>query len=321
MAGALIVPSLAWPLALLLLPLPWLAARWLPRWNASPAMRLPGLVFSGASSRFAAFRVSGWPGVLAALIWLCLVVALTRPLWPVEMPADPARLPRHLLLVLDISASMDAEDLLLHGKPASRLLVAKTIAAELAGNLTGYQAGLIVFGSDAHIHTPVTRDKTALIDGLMALQTGLAGKGSALDDAIALATSRLPDKADASQLMIVLSDGDSQRSRQSTAAMPASGSKIHTLLVAGARSAAKSTADQEELSGLKEIAGQTGGAFARVSDGESLRAFLETIRQATDDGSQRPTMTEWRELYPWPLALALALSAALALLLNRRSGG
>lgn len=320
MAGALIVPSLAWPLALLLLPLPWLAACWLPRWKAGPAMRLPGLVFSGGGSRLAAFRPNGWPGMLAALIWLCLVVALARPLWPVEMPADPDQVPRTLLLVLDISASMDAEDLLLHGKPASRLMVAKTIAAELVGNLTGYQAGLIVFGSDAHIHTPVTRDKTALIDGLMALRTGLAGKGSALDDAIALAASRLPVDANARPLMIVLSDGDSQRSGQSTAARPASGSKIHTLLVAGARSAAKSTADQE-LAGLKGIAGQTGGAFARVSEGGALRAFLETIRQATDEGHQRPTMIEWRELYPWPLALALALSAALSLHLNRRSGG
>lgn len=314
------MPSLAWPLALLLLPLPWLAARWLPRPDTLPAMRMPGLVFPGGRSRLATFRQSGWPGVLAALIWLCLVVALSRPLWPIEMPAEPDPVPRNLLLVLDISASMDAEDLLLHGKPASRLLVAKTIAGELIANLSGYQAGLIVFGSDAHIHTPVTRDKTALIDGLMALRTGLAGKGSALDDAIALAASRLPGDAAPRQLMIVLSDGDSQRQRQSTAAMPSSGSKIHTLLVAGARSTTKSTADQAEAGSLKEIAGQTGGAFARVSEGNSLRAFLETIRQAADDSSQRPTMTAWRELYPWPLAVALALSVALALHLNRRSG-
>lgn len=314
------MPSLAWPLALLLLPLPWLAARWLPRWNAGPVMRMPGLVFPGGSSPFAAFRSGGWTGMLAALIWLCLVLALARPLWPVEMPAEPDRVPRNLLLVLDISASMDAEDLLLHGKPASRLMVAKTIAAELVGNLTGHQAGLVVFGSDAHIHTPITRDKTALLDGLMALRSGLAGKGSALDDAIALAASRLPEAADPRQLMIVLSDGDFQRQVQSTAAMPAGGSKIHTLLVAGARSAAKSAADQEVV-GLKEIAGQTGGAFARVSEGDALRAFLETIRQAADGSSQRPMMIEWRELYPWPLALALALSAALALHLNRRSGG
>lgn len=314
------MPSLAWPLALLLLPLPWLAARWLPRWDILPAMRMPGLALPGGRSRLAAFRHSGWPGVLAASIWLCLVVALSRPLWPVEMPAEPDPVPRNLLLVLDISASMDAEDLLLHGKPASRLQVAKTIAAELIGNLSGYQAGLIVFGSDAHIHTPVTRDKTALIDGLLALRTGLAGKGSALDDAVALAASRLPGDAAPRQLMIVLSDGDSQRQRQSTAAMSSSGGKIHTLLVAGARSPAKSTADQAEVGGLKEIAGQTGGAFARVSEGDALRAFLGSIRQAADEGRQRPTLIEWRELYPWPLALALVLSAALALHLNRRSG-
>lgn len=315
------MPSFAWPIALVLLPLPWLAARWLPRWNASPALRMPGRLLSRNASPFAGLVQRGWPGVLAVLIWLCLVVALARPLWPEEVQSEPSRVLRNMVLVLDISASMDAEDLLLHGKPASRLLVAKTIAAELVGNLTGYQAGLIVFGSDAHIHTPVTRDKAALVDGLMALRTGLAGKGSALDDAIALAASRLPGDADPRQLMIVLSDGDSQRQRQSTAAMPASGNKIHALLVAGAPQAAKAKAEQNELAGLKEIAGQTGGAFARVSDGDSLRAFLETIRQAANEGSPRPTVTEWRELYPWPLACALALSAALGLYLTRRRGG
>ncbi|WP_265946412.1 VWA domain-containing protein [Dechloromonas sp. A34] len=313
------MPVLAWPLALLLLPLPWLAARWLPLAEAGPALRLPGRPFLQGSRYFAA--TGRRPGGVAVLVWLCLVVALARPLWPEVVPTEAGPAPSDLLLVLDVSASMDAEDLLLHGRPASRLTVAKAIAAELVHSLGPGRAGLVVFGSAAHVHTPLTRDKAALLDGLAALQSGLAGRGSALDDAIVLAAERLAGTSAGRQSMLVLSDGAARPGGKAVAGnvggVAPGDLKIHALLVAGRRPASGS--GEADSASLQALAERSAGSFARVADGDGLRAFLQGIRQAAGPG--RPPATRWRELYPWPLALALVLSVGLGLDRIRRRGG
>lgn len=309
------MPVLAWPLVLLLLPLPWLAARWRPRAEVGPALRLPGQPFLLDSGGVAAAgpRLAG----MTVLIWLCLVVALARPLWPEAVPAQPA--PPDLLLVLDISASMDAEDLLLHGRPASRLTVAKAIAAELVHSQGAGRVGLVVFGSAAHVLTPLTRDKAALLDGLAALESGLAGRGSALDDAVVLAAGRLAGTSEGRRAMLVLSDGAARSAGKAANAsgVPAGDLEIHALLVAGRRPT--DAAGEEGAEGLQALAERSAGTFARVADGEGLRDLLQGIRQAA--GSGHPPATRWRELYPWPLALALVLSAGLGLYRVRRRGG
>lgn len=311
----------AWPLALALLVLPWLL-RGRPPWlETPPALLMPCRPDLGGSARPFLLGDGRVPKAMAWVLWLCLVVALARPVWLEVVPVQGKPASGSLLIILDISASMDAEDLLLNGKPASRLTVAKTVAAELIQNLNTYRAGMIVFGSEAHVHTPITRDKAALLDGLPAVQSGVAGRGSSLDGAIALATSRL-SPGDEPSLIVVLSDDASKPDKpdgnKDASPEPASRRPIHALLMAGTPRGTHATSSAE--SRLQGIAESTGGTFAQVVNGEALRTSLEIISRAGGRELGQTTVTRWREIYPWPLSIALLISIALALHAHRRVG-
>ena len=124
------------------------------------------------------------------LAWLLLVLAATQPQWlgePVALPVSG----RDLLLAVDISGSMAAEDFILDGRPANRLQVVKAAASTFIEQRKGDRLGLILFGSQAYQQTPLTFDRDTVATLLNEAVVGLAGKETAIGDAIGLALKRL----------------------------------------------------------------------------------------------------------------------------------
>jgi Ca-activated chloride channel family protein len=299
--------SLAWPWWLLALPLPWLARRLLSP-ATGVALRVPCLPARAEAAESGRARVALW---IAALAWLLLLLAAARPQAPADAGNELAR-GRDLMLAFDLSASMGHVDLLLDGQALERLGAARKLADAFLQKRNGDRVGLIVFGSQAYLHTPLTGDLQAVREALASTEVGLAGPETALGDAIALAVKHMQGLPDQDRVLLVLTDG---ASNAGTLALPRAawlaqraGVRIHLIGVGVAASG-----NSLDESTLRNIAAQTGGTYARATDGPSLRAFLQSIDTLESSGLAVPAPRPPRELYAWPLGLALLLAGATAL--------
>jgi Ca-activated chloride channel family protein len=190
------------------LPLPLLVAWFLPRAPEmqGTALRVP---FYAALSRIAAGRqapASRRRLLLAVLAWVLLVCAAARP----QFAGPPVRLlvtGRDLLLAVDISGSMETEDMQLGERVTDRLTAVKAVAGAFIEQRQGDRLGLILFGDQAYLQTPLTFDRETVRTLLNEAAIGLAGKSTAIGDAIGLAVKRLRERPAENRVLILLTDG------------------------------------------------------------------------------------------------------------------
>jgi Ca-activated chloride channel family protein len=324
--------ALAWPWMLLALPLP-LLARWLlpRRRSASAALRVPyGELIDKIAAAGAGHALRGrGPGVLALCAWIALCFAAARP-QELGPPIAPPQVGRDLMLAVDLSGSMSEEDMTLGGQVVDRLTAAKAVLADFLDRRGGDRVGLLVFGQRAYTLTPLTLDLTSVRQQLQDSVVGLAGRETALGDALALSVKRLQSQPSDQRVVVLLTDG------VNTAGVLDPGKaaelahdanvRVHTIAFGGEGGLSvfgfrlpSPGGDQIDEAGLQRIAQATGGKFFRARDTESLAGIyaeidrLEPIRRPGQ--AVRPRI----ERYPWPLGAALALAALAALPWRRRA--
>jgi len=326
--------TFSWPWMFLLLPLPWLVRRWVPPAAADVTLRVPSADdFATATPDHEARAAVPAPGSpsgpwLALAIWLLLVVAAARPQWIDEAAPLPVS-GRDLMIAVDVSASMATRDLQLDGRPLERLLAARTLASDFIARRDGDRVGLIVFGDRAYLHTPLTFDLAAVRAALATTAVGLAGRETALGDAIALAAAaaKQSELGNTDNVLILLTDGANTSGNLDPvqAAWIAARAKLRIHAVGLGAPAEAQKADRANAAAsseldentLRRIGEQTGGSYHRATNADALDAFyrlIDELEPVTRDASLRPA----RELHPWPLALALGLFAWLALRRLRR---
>jgi len=147
----------AWPWIFAALPAPWLVRRRLPASDIhGAALRLPhaGVFAAGTAAPIAQRRGRT---LLAALAWLLLVLAAARPQWIGEA-VDLPQSGRDLLLAIDSSGSMNTPDMRLGGGEATRFQAVQVIAGDFIERRRGDRLGLILFGTQAYLLTPLTFD-------------------------------------------------------------------------------------------------------------------------------------------------------------------
>lgn len=319
----------AWP-ALCALPLPWLVSRWLKPAAPQPeaALRIPfyqqlqqltHITHNGAhSSRLLAF---------AYCIWLLLIISAMQPIWLGEA-IRTEKAGRDLLVAVDISGSMETQDLLLKKQPASRLSVVKSILSEFIQRRATDRIGLILFGSQAYLQTPLTFDHTTVNKLLNEAEIGLAGPQTAIGDAIGLALKKLKNRPAASRTLILLTDGSNtagEVSPEQAATIAAQQKlKIYTIGV-GAREIiipgllgfddrrVNPSSDLDEKT-LTTIAEKTGGYYFRADNTENLKKIYQQLDRLEPSQSKSLFYRPQKELFYWPLGLAFLLSTLLALL-------
>lgn len=316
----------AWPWVFFTLPLPLLVMRFLPRAKAAPpaTLRFP---FFNALQRGLASPVAS-PSrlklVLAILAWCLLVISAARPQWigqTIHLPVSG----RSLMLAVDISGSMRTDDMLIDRRPVMRLTAVKRVAGDFIEKRKGDRLGLILFGERAYLQTPLTFDRRTLHILLNEAAIGLAGKTTAIGDAIGLAVKRLQGQPEKNRVLILLTDGANTAGSvdplKAADLARTEGVRIYTIGVG---------ADERRMSGLfglpalvggseldertlQAIARKTGGRYFRARDTRELQQIyrlLDAIEPASeDDQSYRPV----EELYAWPLGAALFLSLVIAL--------
>ena len=320
--------TLDWFWLLLLLPLPWLLRRWLPAASNGGMLALRVPWFAMMSDRSAGWMKIPLLALVAALIWLCLLLAAARPQWVGEIETLPVT-GRDLLLAVDISGSMDTQDMILGGKAVNRLAVVKKVAGEFIQRRRGDRVGLVLFGSRAYLQTPLTFDTETTAILLDESEIGLAGRETAIGDAIGLAVKRLRDDAASDRVLVLLTDGANTSGEvqplQAAEFAARDGLTVYTVGVGademmvqdffGSR-VVNPSADLDEDT-LRTIAERTGGRYFRARDAEGLEKIYEILDELEPVESDVEIIRPVDELFYWPMGLAYVLALLVAMVLIR----
>jgi Ca-activated chloride channel family protein len=325
-------PALGAALAALALAACAFALRQRPRalaWPGARALRADAGARSRDPLRAAALLLRA-----AALVLLAL--ALAGPLGPAPS-ARSREQGLDLLLALDTSDSMRALDAEVGEGPRTRLELAREVVARFALHrvASGDRVGLVVFGTTAFTHCPLTSDGRLLRAALERTEPGMAGEATALGDALALAVKRLhgaaaPGAPAQGRLIVLLTDGRSNADNvpPAVAASLAAqlGIRVHTVGIGGEGEVAMATrgggrsleTSRQDLDAetLAQIAGATGGRFFRARSPADLAAVYEAIDRSERPEREAPAPRSG-EPAPEPLLAAAGLVLALELLLAR----
>ncbi|HEU4855718.1 MAG TPA: VWA domain-containing protein [Rhodanobacteraceae bacterium] len=311
--------TFAWPWMFLLLPLPWLVWKFLPPTAPGAALRLPQPVALAQAK--SAGRIRSWRVVLAAVAWLALVGAAARP----QQPAPPqaiAHTGRALMLAVDCSGSMAIQDMRFGDTVVSRFAAVKAIAQRFIAQRSGDDVGLILFGTQAYLLTPMTFDVDAVAKQMAGAAVGLAGRETAIGDAIVLGIKHLSALPARARVLVLLTDGVNTAGNvaplDAAKLAKAAGVRIYTIGVGSSAQAISAFGmqfaapdNQLDVHVLTQIADTTGGRFFRASDGGQLAQAYRSIDDLEPLARGESLLRPNRELYPWPLGLALLLGCAL----------
>ena len=228
------------------------------------------------------------PFVLRCLAITMVVIALARPQasnsWRTESTEGI-----DIMLTLDISGTMMAEDL----KP-NRLEASKAVASEFILSRPNDNIGLVVFAGESFTQCPLTTDHAVLINLFNGVNYGLIEDGTAIGLGLANAVNRIKDSKARSKVIILLTDGSNNRGDIApiTAAEIAQSFGIRVYAI-GVGSYGKvnipvhtpmglqyQLMDSEfDEKSLQNIATMTGGQYFRATNNNKLRSIYQEIDQ------------------------------------------
>lgn len=183
----------------------------------------------GSARKNASFNVM-CPWILD-IIAICLAIfALARPV-SLEKTVTPPVEGKDIIIVLDVSGSMEALDF----QPKNRIEAAKSVIESFVKGRASDRLGLVFFAKESFLQVPLTTDYDIFIELLSRLKTGVIEDGTAIGNGLGLALSRLENSKAKSRVMILLTDGDNNAGNLSplTAADYAGkmGVKIYSILI------------------------------------------------------------------------------------------
>jgi Ca-activated chloride channel family protein len=316
-----------WLAALLILPL----MMWLRRRQPVFALLVP---FAGAWWKPTLLvQPARLPALLMSLGLIVLALALARP-QKLETYNDPRQEGHELMLAIDLSGSMLAEDFERGGERINRLEVIKPVIEAFINDRPSDRIGLVVFAGRAYTLAPPTFDHEWLGRLVERLRVNLMSSedGTAIGDGIGAALSRMehtktmadgtaapPQKG----FIVLLSDGGNNKGLlkplQSAAIAKSRGITIYTIGAGkdgaapypifdemGAKIGYRRILSDLDEPGLKEIAETTGGQYFRADNTEAVTASFKAI-----DQSQRTQFKALvrrpRDLFLWFLAAGFGL--------------
>ena len=308
--------SWASPWALVLL-VPVLLLPLQPRVTGRLRLAIPGeaVYAAGWSARRALRHV---PLVVRMIALALLVLALARPrITHVSTVMESEGL--DIMLAIDTSGSMRAEDFTAGVRSVNRLEVAKAVMSDFVSDRPHDRIGVVAFGSEAFTHVPLTLDHDTLVAVLKDIQIGIAGEGStAVGSAIAVASKRLKDLEAPSKIVVLLTDGRSNAGHlqpiEAAELAATLGIRIYTIGIGARpqRSMLGILSDGLDEPTLKAVAEATGGRFFRASDTRALQSVYDTINELEPSPAEIDEVIEHEELFrrflvPGTLLLLLEL--------------
>lgn len=210
-----------------------------------------------------------------------------------------------IMLVLDISSSMEARDF----KP-NRLEASKAVADLFIENRINDRIGLIVFAAESFIQAPLTLDYDVLRSFLRKV-TIVPKKydGTAIGLAISSGVNRLRRSDAKSKIMILLSDGsnNSGEVQPLTAAELAAAFDVKVYTIgAGTKSRRLLQGDLDEEM-LKKIAEMTNGKYFHAANEQRLKDIYNEINDLEKTEIKVKEYTRFKELYSFFLLPGLII--------------
>ncbi len=286
------------------------------------AVRYPSLTILKKAPVSLRVRLAQQLPWLRLLCLLLLLFALARPQYGLKETIVRQE-GIDIVLVLDVSTSMLAEDFIIRGSRKNRLEIVKEVTTDFIAKRPHDRIGLIIFARQPYILSPLTWDHDFCIARLREIEAGMIEDGTAIGSALATAVNRLRTSTAESKVVILLTDGVNNAGviHPLTAGEAAAALEI-TVFTIGAGS------DQpvpypvvdpwgrktyqyveigldEEL--LRQVAEKTGGQYFHANDTDSLVKIFQQIDKMTTTPLQMPLYREYRELYPYFLLAALFL--------------
>ena len=303
------------------------------RRHRTPAMASSALFPAAGIPASTALRLHRLVPAIKYAVLCLLVVALARPQWGTER-TEVLTKGINIVLALDLSESMAALDFKKKGRIVNRLEAVKGVVQEFVSKRSGDRIGMVVFGTHAYTQLPLTRDYNTMVSILDRLEIGAAGKSTAIGDAIGISLKRLADIESRSNIIILLTDGQSNAGELSpdTAGEIAlqKGVKVYTIGVGtrgkapylvrdalfGERYVYQQVNIDEDT--LRAIADKTGGLYFRAENLEGLQQIYDTIDAMETTAVKVNIFAEYNEIYPWLLIPALVMLLLYILLRNTR---
>jgi Ca-activated chloride channel homolog len=301
-----------WLLLLLLLVPVWL-------WRQRRVATRGGLKFSSLASARAA--TSFWAALgpfflqlLRGAMLALFVIALARP----QIGKSESRFKTEgidIVLAVDVSGSMLAQDFKMGGQPLDRISVVKQVVKEFIEARPNDRIGMVAFAGRAYVASPLTLDHDWLERNLDRVKVGLIEDGTALGSGLGTAVNRLRDPKAKSRVIVLLTDGVNNvwkvQPMDAAKAAKEFGVRVYTIgagtqgvapmpVMMGGRVVGYQSMPveiDEEL--LKKVAQETGGRYFRATDTDSLRGIYQQIDKMEKRAVETVKYEDWRELFPW----------------------
>jgi Ca-activated chloride channel family protein len=302
-----------WLLLLLLLVPAWL---W---WERRVAQR-GGLKFSSVApaKSLSSFWAALGPTILLVLRGSTLalfVIALARP----QVGRSESKIRTEgidIVLVVDISGSMQAMDYEKNGQRESRIDAVKDVVREFIRARPNDRIGLVVFGTRAYVASPLTLDHDWLERNLDRVRIGLVEGNTAIGAGLGTGVNRLLDTKAKSKVIVLLTDGGENvpnpPALEAAKAAKEFGVRVYTIGAGSQGIAPMPMYDQagnllgyqpiradldEDL--LKQIAEATGGQYFRAADTASLKKTYAQIDAMEKQKVETTAYEDWQELFRW----------------------
>ena len=247
--------------------------------------------------------------VIRSLMLALIVIALARPQsGRTESKRSTDGL--DIMMVVDTSGSMKAQDFVINGERPTRLEVIKAVITKFIIERPDDRIGMVVFGTEAFTQAPLTLDHDVLIRFLDQVKISMAGDATAIGDGLGTALKRMKDVEAKGKVVILMTDGTNNAGRldpvAAAEAAKSLGIRVYTVGV-GKEGTAPMRIDgqmrqvpveiDEVL--LKKIAEISNGKFFRATDTETLIQVYETIDRLEKTRAEIKQFRNYEERFAW----------------------
>lgn len=319
------------PLFLLLLPLVILAVIYAQRKNLSSGFKFSSAeLVQGLKPTFKVL-LSKRIIYLRLLGVILIILALARP----QSPIADSQINTEgidIVLALDSSTSMLAEDFKINGQRENRVEAVKDVVKNFIKGRNSDRIAIVTFAARAYTVCPLTLDYNWLLSNLERIKPGMLEDGTAIGSGLATSLNRLKNSKAKSKVVILLTDGRNNFGKISplTAAEAAKALKIKVYTI-GAGSKGPVPYPMRDFLGnkiyqqvevdmdedvLSQIASITGAKFYRATDTESLRQIYSEIDRLEKTPMQEKGYLQYNELFPMFLIPGLLLLFLEVVLMN-----
>lgn len=314
---------------LLLLAIPVLS--WLKgRRGGVPTVRFSSMATLRALGKRAESRTGDFLTSLLYVALACLILALARPQAGKSMTKVQSS-GIDIMLLIDVSRSMLAEDFTIGNKRANRLDTVKEVTEHFIEGRPNDRIGILAFAGRPYLVSPLTLDHDWLLQNLERVRIGLVEDMTAIGSAIASGASRLTNRDSKSRILVLLTDGESNAGKvppeTAAEAAKAIGVKLYAI-GAGSKGIAPVPVGKDMFgrtvydnvrvdfndTGLQKIAQIADGKFYRATDTRSLQNIFAEIDSLEKSEAEIERYRQYRDLFPWFIGTGLALLAGQMLL-------